>query len=1410
MKSFRIFSSFLGFASLGAVIPHSASAAATISEIKVTDNRSLLDAQGDTPDWVEIYNPDAAPLDLTGYRLLHRAAGAVSAVEWAFPAGSLPAGGYRVIFASGKNTTLAGGEWHCGFTLKPGDFLELLDAAGEVVWGSDSLPATPGASSFGRGLTGTWEPLVASDAALRWAIETKPSASASPKYASPTHSTKTWYSGVNGLLWHRPQAGFELTAFLSATEPDSPAGLQLPRAKVHGQWMVPVLNHVTERLPTLEEKFSKDAILPGLDGRPEGGALVYRARTTVKITKPGVWTFAIHHSQPDEEGNPRNPVWMLKVGRDTFTNGGGGIIIDPPPRPGPAAGEDIIFPPRPIFDNLRPVNFQQPGVYPVELSWAVPTGAKSSMELSVAAGEQGSYQAKYFALVGSSKMRVAMSVPLPEALPIGTRVTGTPLSKAASLVTRQPTATWSSGYDHLRLKMRYADGFRAWLDGVLIAERNAPVGSAFASERRAEELMGEPRMLTVPLPAALRSLPAGRKPVLTLQVLRASGQHMVNYVHTELAGLSNAAVEDGYFATASPGEENGELLGPPSEQVDVSQKRGVYDAPFDLVLSSADAAGVIYFTTDGSTPQELPSQRYQAPLRVDKSTVVQAMVKVPGKLPSAPVVHSYLLPATQVSQSATGLPTSWGTQTTHYTFHAPALEAPGVPAKVASGLWSLPSISIVLPVEDIFGSSSILANPYQTGELGERPASVEWLFPSSKLEWRQPAGLRIKGEASRSEGFAKKGFRLELGSGKGDLKQVIYRDSDRDRHNVVYLHGSFVDNILTLGAKAQYTRDLWVRDTIRHMGWPAAHGDYAHLYLNGLYWGLYHYGERCDAQWCAHYYGGTASDWDVRDSEKVIDGTLDGYDTLMETARKENPTAADYAAVAQKLDLPSFADYMLVNMYAANTDWPSHNWYAARDRRSQVWRFISWDAEYSFDRPNDASLITNLEYGLGGDPGDLLKFLLKFPTFVELFGSRLEMHTSPGGALSAAKALATWQRRADTVAPAVTAEYARWSGAAFSEDSTPVDEADWLAERQRLERDWFPTRGRFLSRMARAIGYVPSVASPIITPAAGYAAAPVTVEINNTASNATLYYTTDGTDPRGADGLPAATAIRYLSPFLLEGSLIVKARGWYDGEASSLVEARYTTVMPPEGLHIREVYYRPRPPHSPLAEFVTILNTSATSQSLAGLQLTGGVRYTFTAGQMLPAGEYAILARDATAFQAAFPEHTVLGYYSGSLKDEGETVELRDAQGQLLDSFTYRPYEPWPYHEGSVLRYEFVSDQPGGLVAWSPLSSFRGPPRPIDPMLPPVQVQALRPAAAEPWQLHIKRATPESLTLSWSVQQGSTYRLEKAESLQGPWQLIQQHQAGQTTTQEMDVPLPGGSKEHTQPRGYFRVRKVED
>lgn len=95
-----------------------------ISEFMADNASTLQDEDGDYPDWIELYNPTTNAINLAGYYLTDDEQ---EPAKWAFPGFTLPARGYLVVYASGKNRTNRADRLHTNFQLdKAGEYLALV------------------------------------------------------------------------------------------------------------------------------------------------------------------------------------------------------------------------------------------------------------------------------------------------------------------------------------------------------------------------------------------------------------------------------------------------------------------------------------------------------------------------------------------------------------------------------------------------------------------------------------------------------------------------------------------------------------------------------------------------------------------------------------------------------------------------------------------------------------------------------------------------------------------------------------------------------------------------------------------------------------------------------------------------------------------------------------------------------------------------------------------------------------------------------------------------------------------------------------------------------------------------------------------------------------------------------------
>ncbi|MDG2124742.1 MAG: lamin tail domain-containing protein, partial [Verrucomicrobiales bacterium] len=100
----------------------------------------LADEDGETSDWIEIRNLGISEADLAGWTLTD-SAGQLD--TWTFPPTSVPALGYIVVFASGKDRAITGSELHANFSLASGGEYLALTAPGNATPASEFNPAYP-------------------------------------------------------------------------------------------------------------------------------------------------------------------------------------------------------------------------------------------------------------------------------------------------------------------------------------------------------------------------------------------------------------------------------------------------------------------------------------------------------------------------------------------------------------------------------------------------------------------------------------------------------------------------------------------------------------------------------------------------------------------------------------------------------------------------------------------------------------------------------------------------------------------------------------------------------------------------------------------------------------------------------------------------------------------------------------------------------------------------------------------------------------------------------------------------------------------------------------------------------------------------------------------------------------------
>ncbi len=522
---------------------------------------------------------------------------------------------------------------------------------------------------------------------------------------------------------------------------------------------------------------------------------------------------------------------------------------------------------------------------------------------------------------------------------------------------------------------------------------------------------------------------------------------------------------EGMFAKATPGEPNvTDVLEDQAATPWPNIERGHYEAPFEVILASDPPQATIRYTFDGSDPSSPNALVYHDPIPIARTTTLRAVADAPGYALSETMTHTYLFLKEVVEQpwDPQGFPLSWGNLEADYEMDPRVVFDPRYEAEILADFLKIPMLSVVMDRDDLFHPDlGIYAKPNLRGRQWERSCSVEWMDSDSE-GFQVNGGVRIRGGAGR--GGVKKSFHLAFRRAYGPSRleyPMFPGQGGVDTFDSLILRAgsnhTWHHRDEKQARRAQYLRDEFVRRTQLAMGHPSARGRFAHLFLNGLYWGVYNVTERPDDAFAADYLGGEKRDWIVIRPENVDEDEF----WFKATGHQQLDQLRKW------VDVTNLADYIILNSFAGNRDWDWHNWFAVRRNRltNTQCHFFSWDAEISLDH-----LDTRLNKG--GIParptGMHADLLANDDDYKTLFITRLRKHFGQGGALTSEKTIARYQKLTKEIESTMVLESARWGDA--SRKHTPYVLEDWRNQRDYLLEVYFPQRSEIVLEQFKQAG----------------------------------------------------------------------------------------------------------------------------------------------------------------------------------------------------------------------------------------------------------------------------------------------------------------------------------------------------
>lgn len=778
----------------------------------------------------------------------------------------------------------------------------------------------------------------------------------------------------------------------------------------------------------------------------------------------------------------------------------------------------------------------------------------------------------------------------------------------------------------------------------------------------------------------------------------------------------------GYLRKASPANPNsGPWESAQAAAPVFSVPGGFQTGPVTLTLGSSTPGATLRYTTNGTEPGPDTGILYQGPLTLPFLTdrtghVLRARAFAPGLMPSETVTSTYLINqnANLKKNPAVLLSGDPGA-----TFYKPLGIMAIQGGTYTDSQWRASTRSDYnIPVGD-----GRLTDPDSSSRPYERAAFLEYYFSDGREGLREAAGLRIS-----SSPYSRP--RLVLSSPPNQVSwpadatqkpslNVFFRsDYGNDAISYPLIPETDVRHFEEFRLRAgkndisnPFIRDEFCRRLWTDMGHEGTVGTFTSVYINGYYKGFYNLVERIREPFMQSHNHSSAK-WDVNYINTFEDGDNVHWNTVLMPRLKANLTLkSNWDSLRQVLDVENFADYILLNVWAAMWDWPHNNWAMARERSANAqWRCYVWDAEGGLNMgghgPNYQTLRDDLLIATGTTPiPTIFRQLMTSPEFRLLFADRVQRHLFNNGALTDAR---TALRRSGTqaeVAPlmtlaGITADvswYTNWVNASSGRRRYlfPFGTVGVTGYQAGQLRD--PNQDNNL-----ADTLWPLTPPPTLSQHGGQVAADFTLGISHTApAGSVVYYTTDGSDPREWGGTVAAAAKIYSAPFPISGASVTvgtRVRNATTSEWSPLTQANFQVAVVPASAAntvISEIMYHPPNPTTAEAaagftdaeafEYIVIQNIGASPISLSGLRLNGGVTFDFdtSARQALDPGQRVLIAKNAAALRLRYGNSgvdTVLGgEFFGNLSNSGDSLRLEQKSDSAeIKGLAYQDKAPWP------------------------------------------------------------------------------------------------------------------------------------
>ena len=407
-----------------------------------------------------------------------------------------------------------------------------------------------------------------------------------------------------------------------------------------------------------------------------------------------------------------------------------------------------------------------------------------------------------------------------------------------------------------------------------------------------------------------------------------------------------------YYAEPTPGAQNGKGYEGITQLPAFSVTPGIYDNAVTVAITAGEGETIRY-TTDCTTPNA-SSEVYSGELSISKNSVIRAAAFRDGYLSGDVATATYLFRSDGVNHAlpvvtlVTDPDNLWNSKTGIY---ATGDQFDPDAASYADTLQSATYYQAKFATEE------------QVDTIWEKPAAFSLFDDNGRQVFTQNVGIRIAGSFGR--GRAQKGFNVIARKeyGKGSMEYPFFENRPYTEYKAVVLRAGAQDQ------NRSKIRDELASGLLEGTDINILYQAYRPtvLYLNGEYWGVYFMKEKRNRFFVAQHEN-TENNVDLaigKGFKQRSYGDNSDWVSLYEYATSHDLSSAEaYAYVSERMDVDSFRDYMIAEIYNGNTDTYNFQYYRLKGGK---WKFIFYDFCWGFQSPGHETLA----FRMGKTPSDV-------------------------------------------------------------------------------------------------------------------------------------------------------------------------------------------------------------------------------------------------------------------------------------------------------------------------------------------------------------------------------------------------------------------------------------------------------